>query len=182
MPEQESPPGLEDRTLIAAIAQEERAAFHAFHERHAGRVLAYARRLSGDSDLAQEVVQEVFIAVWKRAGSYRPELGTPLGWLYTITRNKLVDQWRARTPMVAMDGGDLDKMFEAPIQSNTELVMSLDQAFHALSADQRRAVKMAYFGGLTYEETAKALALPIGTLKSRIRSGLSALRAVLEGS
>ena len=180
MSHQAAPDGLDDCDLLAAIGLQNRVAFQAFHERHAGRVQAYVRRLCGDVGMAEEVVQETFISVWQRAGSYRSELGTPLGWLYTITRNKLVDQWRGRAPMMPMDSADLDKMFEAPIQSNAELVLSMDQALHTLSAEQRRAVRMAYFGGLTYEETAKALSLPLGTLKSRIRSALSALRLVLE--
>lgn len=170
----------DDRDLLAAIALGDREAFRAFYERHGGRVLSYVRRICGDPTLAEEVVQEAFLSVWQRAISYRPELGAPLGWLYTITRNKLVDQWRGRAPALAMDAVDLDKMFEAPIQSNADLVMSLDQALHTLSAEQRRAVTMAYFGGMTYEETAQALAVPLGTLKSRIRSALAALRSVLE--
>lgn len=180
MPHPAVPDGPDDRDLLAAIGLGDRAAFQMFHERHAGRVLGYVRRLCGDPEQAEEVVQEAFISVWQRAASYRRELGTPLGWLYTITRNKLVDQWRGRPPVLPMDTADLDKMFEAPIQSNAELVMSLDQALHTLSAEQRRAVRMAYFGGLTYEETAQALSLPLGTLKSRIRSGLNALREILE--
>ena len=181
MPHPAIPDGPDDRDLLAAIGLGDRAAFQAFHDRHAGRVLGYVRRLCGDPGQAEEVVQEAFISVWQRAASYRRELGTPMGWLYTLTRNKLVDHWRGREPVTALDAGDLDKMFTDPIQSNTELVLSLDRALLTLSAEQRRAVEMAYFGGLTYEETARALSLPLGTLKSRIRAGLAALRAVLEG-
>ena len=174
------PEGPDDRDLLAAIGLGDREAFRCFHARHAGRVLGYVRRLCGDPAQAEELVQEAFIAVWQRAGSYRPALGIPLGWLYTITRNKLVDHWRGRDPALAVDATDLDKMIVSPIQSNADLVLSLDRALHTLSAEQRRAVQMAYFGGLTHEETARALSVPLGTLKSRIRAGLAALRAVLE--
>jgi RNA polymerase sigma-70 factor (ECF subfamily) len=170
---------LDDATLLEGVAEGRREAFQAFYERHAGRVAGYVRRLCGDPDLAEEIAQETFLAVWQRAGSYSPGLGAPLGWLYTITRNRLVDHWRKRQ-MVPMAGEDLDKMFEAPIQDNAELVMSLGRALEALNPEQRRVVHMAYFGGLTYEETAQALDVPVGTLKSRIRAALAILRSRLE--
>ena len=92
------PPGApaapSDLLLLARIAEGDLEAFQAFYDRYAGRVLAYVRQLSRHRDGAEDVVQEVFVAVWRRAASYRPDRGDPMGWLYTITRNKQVDLWR----------------------------------------------------------------------------------------
>lgn len=178
---QSAVPPADDLALLDRIAAGDRAAFQAFYERHAGRVLAYVRQLARDRAPAEDVVQEVFLAVWRKAASYREERGDPAGWLYTITRNKLVDSWRrggrgAEDP--ALDAAELP--LAAPPQ-RSDLRMAVHQALARLSQDQRQAVEMAYFGGLTYEETAERLKLPLGTLKSRIRTGLLAMRATLGG-
>lgn len=173
----QSPPG--DAALLGRIAAGDIDAFQAFYGRHAGRVLSYARQLSRQGDAAEDVTQEVFVAVWRRAASYRPERGDVTGWLYTITRNKLVDLWRRRGEPAEL--GELDARLAGTAEPG-DLHLSLRQALSRVAPDQRRAIEMAYFGGLTYEETARRLELPLGTLKSRIRSGLKTLRSLLEGS
>lgn len=170
---------LSDAALLGRIAAGDIEAFQAFYGRHAGRVLAYARQLNRQGDAAEDVTQEVFVAVWRRAASYRPERGDVTGWLYTITRNKLVDLWR-RTGETN-DFGELDDRLAGAVEPE-DLNLSIRQALSRVAPDQRRAIEMAYFGGLTYEETARRLELPLGTLKSRIRSGLRTLRSLLEGS
>jgi len=177
LPPAASPPP-SDLLLLGRIAEGDLEAFHTFYGRYAGRVLAYVRQLSRHPDGAEDVVQEVFVAVWRRASSFRPDRGDPAGWLYTITRNKLVDLWRRQG-----DAADLAELSEPmdPAQEQGELRLTMHQALTRVAPEQRRAIEMAYFGGLTYEETARRLDLPVGTLKSRIRSGLKSLRAVLEG-
>jgi RNA polymerase sigma-70 factor, ECF subfamily len=170
---------LGDGDLLGRIAAGDLESFQTFYGRYAGRVLAYARQLSRHRDVAEDVVQEVFVAVWRRAASYRPDRGDPAGWLYTITRNKLVDQWRRHG-----DPREISELDLQPAESGEEggdLRLTMRQALAQVAPDQRRAIEMAYFGGFTYEETAQRLALPVGTLKSRIRSGLKKLRALLEG-
>jgi RNA polymerase sigma-70 factor (ECF subfamily) len=171
-------PAPSDFLLLGRIAEGDLEAFHTFYGRYAGRVLAYARQLGRNQEGAEDVVQEVFVAVWRRASSFRPERGDPAGWLYTITRNKLVDLWRRQGE--AADLGELGELVD-PAQEGGELRLTMHQALARVAPEQRRAIEMAYFGGLTYEETARRLELPVGTLKSRIRSGLKSLRAVLEG-
>lgn len=171
--------GPSDAVLLGRIAAGDIDAFQAFYGRYAGRVLAYARQLNRRGDAAEDVTQEVFVAVWRRAASYRPERGDVTGWLYTITRNKLVDLWRRAGE--ASDLGELDDRLAGAVEPG-DLNLSIRQALSRVAPDQRRAIEMAYFGGLTYEETARRLELPLGTLKSRIRSGLKTLRSLLEGS
>lgn len=169
----------DDATLLRGIAQGQREAFHDFYERHAGRVVAYSRQLAGGEAL-EDVVQEVFLAVWRKAASYQADRGDVAGWLYTITRNKLFDLWRRQGRSPAAGSFDLQALAGGARGVPSELRLSLEQALGRLRADQRQAVEMAYFGGLTYEETAERLQLPVGTLKSRIRSALHAMRATLE--
>jgi len=176
------PPAASDFLLLARIAEGDLEAFQLFYDRYAGRVLAYVRQLSRHRDGAEDVVQEVFVAVWRRASSFRPDRGDPAGWLYTVTRNKLVDLWRRQGETAA----GLDDMKPASEPATTagdrgDLRLTMHQALARVAPDQRRAIEMAYFGGFTYEETAQRLDLPVCTLKSRIRSGLKSLRSVLEG-
>ncbi len=176
--EDQGAPG--DGDLLGRIAQGDLDSFQAFYGRYAGRVLAYARQLSRNRDGVEDVVQEVFVAVWRRAASYRPDRGDPAGWLYTITRNKLVDHWRRLG--VPGEPGDFDDLPFHGWEDGGDLRLTMRQALAQVAPEQRRAIEMAYFGGLTYEETAQRLDLPVGTLKSRIRSGLKRLRTLLEGS
>lgn len=173
-----------DTVLLGRIAAGDLEAFRAFYGRYAGRVLAYARQLGRGSDLAEDVVQEVFVTVWRRAASFRPDRGDPAGWLYTITRNKLVDHWRRQGERAGLGPFDDRSLADTAAAGETaeasDLRVAVRQALARVAPDQRQAIEMAYFGGLTYEETAQRLDLPVGTLKSRIRSGLKTLRTLLQ--
>lgn len=169
-----------DAELIAAIAAEDRDAFHAFYDRYAAKVLSYVRMLARQREIAEDVVQEVFLSVWRKAPSYRPDRGDVPGWLYTITRNKLVDVWRRKGGMVEDEEFDFDQLLAPDAGGERQVVgFAVRRALGELKPEQREALTLAYFGGLTYEETAERLALPLGTLKSRIRAGLAILRGVL---
>lgn len=166
-----------DESLLAATARGDLDAFHTFYRHYAGRVLAYARRLGRDPALAEDLTQEVFTAVWTRASTFQADRGSAAAWLYTLTRNKLVDHWR-RTGGHAGER-DLDSRLSTPGCTDGDLSLTLHQALARVAPEQRQAIEMSYFGGLTYEETAGRLALPVGTLKSRIRLGLRTMRTVL---
>jgi RNA polymerase sigma-70 factor (ECF subfamily) len=168
----------DDESLLAAIARGDREAFQGFYERYAGRVLACARHLCRDAALAEDVAQEVFTTVWTRAATFRSDRGSAPAWLFTLTRHKLVDHWRRTgkgAETEALD--DLRPPAQAP--EDGDLRLTLRQALAHASPEQREAIRMAFFNGLTYEETAARLALPLGTLKSRIRLGLRAMREVM---
>jgi len=176
----------DDIALLASLARGDLEAFQAFYRRYAGKVLAYARQLSRDQDLAEDITQEVFTSVWTKAGSFRAERGDVAGWLYTMTRNKLIDHWRRtgdRRGQVPLSAEDLENSGRGRLMvrrdSSTVLPLIVHQALGRVPEEQRQAIEMAYFGGLTYEETAERLELPVGTLKSRIRTGLRAMRSLL---
>ncbi len=169
-----------DLELLQRIAAEEMEAFRQFYDRHAPRVLAYVRSLGRSREASEDVVQEVFLQVWRRASTYRPDRGDVAGWLYTMTRNKIVDLWR-RLPAGALQSSEesLAALSERPEAEHHVVSISIHKALGDLKADQRQALELAYFGGLTYEETAARLKLPLGTLKSRIRAGLARMRETL---
>lgn len=169
-----------DLELLQGIAIADREAFRRFYDRHAPQVLAYVRSLGRSRDASEDVVQEVFLAVWRKAGTYRPERGDVAGWLYTMTRNKVVDLWRKLpTGSDQSSEASLAALSERPEADSRVVSISLRKAMAELKAEQRQALELAYFGGLTYEETAEQLKLPVGTLKSRIRAGLALMRSVL---
>lgn len=173
----------DDAALVTRIADGDREAFRLFYERYGGRILAYVRAIGRQRDSAEDVVQEVFLAVWRKAASYRPDRGDVAGWLYTITRNRLVDRWRRKGGVVEQSELDFDLMASPERGAESKIVdLSVRKALAGLSADQRQALELAYFGGLTYEETAARLELPLGTLKSRIRAGLARMRTILSES
>jgi RNA polymerase sigma-70 factor (ECF subfamily) len=172
-----------DLELLQGVADADREAFRLFYDRHAPRVLAYVRSLGRSRDASEDVVQEVFLAVWRKAGTYRPERGDVAGWLYTMTRNKVVDLWR-KLPTGSDQSTEesLSALSERPEAESRVISISLRKAMADLKLEQRQALELAYFGGLTYEETAERLKLPVGTLKSRIRAGLALMRGVLSES
>jgi len=172
-----------DLELLQRIALADRDAFREFYDRHAPQVLAYVRSLGRSRDASEDVVQEVFLAVWRKAGTYRPERGDVAGWLYTMTRNKVVDLWR-KLPTGSDQSPELSlaTLSERPEAESRVVSISLRKAMADLKLEQRQALELAYFGGLTYEETAERLKLPVGTLKSRIRAGLALMRGVLQES
>ncbi|MEA2562668.1 MAG: hypothetical protein QOH06_4172 [Acidobacteriota bacterium] len=177
----ECPAGPADEHLLARIAQGDLDAFQAFYDRHSSRVVAYACKLARDRHLAEDLVQEVFTSVWTKAASFRPERSTgdgAPGWLYTLTRNKFIDNWR-RSPKAAVTEEIDDQRLPSLQGEGRDLHLTMKQALAQVSPDQRKAIEMAYFGGLTYEETAGELELPVGTLKSRIRLGLRTMRTLL---
>ncbi|HEX6861441.1 MAG TPA: sigma-70 family RNA polymerase sigma factor [Thermoanaerobaculia bacterium] len=164
-----------DEILLARIAQRDLDAFQTFHERFAARVIAYAERHASDRQLAEDISQEVFLSVWTKAATYRPDRGTAAGWLYTLTRNKIVDLWRRSGKGAEPEPLD-DLLLPGPPEADGDLRLTVRQALAQLAPESRTALVTAYFGDLTYEETAGRLGLPVGTLKSRIRVGLRALR------
>jgi RNA polymerase sigma-70 factor (ECF subfamily) len=164
---------------LPEIAQGSFAAFQHLYQRFAPALLGYVRQLCRDPTLAEDLVQEVFVTVWQKAGSYQPDRGDAAGWLYAIARNKLIDHWRRAGVAGEMGAIDFEQL-PARVEHGSDLMLTLRKALAQVPAEQRTAIQLAYFGGLTYVETAEHLRLPIGTLKSRIRIGLKSMRTVLE--
>ncbi len=178
----ESPADLDhlgDGELLGRIAQQDSAALAELFRRYGGRVLAYVRAMAGSQFPAEDAVQEIFLALWQKAGLYAPQGGEAAGWIFTVTRHKVLDIHRSLR-RVREDGSlDLDLLAPDNDPHDPSLAPSLQKALSMLPADQALPIRLAYYGDLTYDETARRLGVPVGTLKTRIRSGLSSLRKML---
>ena len=179
-----STPETTDGALIEQIATGERDAFEELYARFARPVLGLALRRLGDRGRAEDSVQEVFAAVWRSASSYDRARGPGGAWLYTIARNAIVDeQRRRRAPTVAdppdVVSPDLTPDQEAEASWNAWRV---HRALETLPDHERAVIDLAYFSGLSQSEIADFLQIPLGTVKTRTRSGLARLAEALEGA
>lgn len=173
----------EDADLVAGVTAGDQQALESIHRRYGGAVQHVARRVLRDETLAQDVVQEVFVSFWRSPTRFDPNRGTLRTYLLTIAHRRAVDAVRseaARTrreessPPEPSTTADLDEVVFA--RSQSALVR---EAVARLGEDERKAISLAYFGGMSYVEVAKALDEPEGTVKSRIRSGMKKLAITL---
>jgi len=172
--------------LIARIAQGDRAAFRALFELAGGRTLALCLRMLRQRGQAEEAMQDAFVRVWSHAASYRSEAAHPLGWVLAIARNRCLEILRRR----GVDDAPWDDAYaealadEAPTPeqraTHAQTARSLATCLHGLDPRDRVAVELAFYDGLSYNETAERLERPVGTVKSQIRRSLLRLRRCLE--
>jgi len=163
-------------SLLQKLAKGDKAALADFYDLYAGLVNGLALRILRDVSEAEDVVQEVFLQVWRQADRYDPQRGTPEAWLCTMARTRALDRLRRRAARRE------DASAAAPVATlvpRNEEALAVRQALDALSSDQRRAVELAYYGGLTQTEIAQALGEPLGTIKTRIRTAMIRLREAL---
>lgn len=170
--------------LVHSTAQREQAALRELYDRTHGFVFTLIVRIVREPATAEEVTLDVYHDVWRKAESYDPARGTVIAWLMNQARSRAIDAVRAqrrkkRTVSFLSDpaSGDgdangLDTDFRAK---------TVERCLQALSLDERRAIEAAYFGERTYAEAAAHLNEPLGTVKTRIRTGLTKLRALLVG-
>jgi len=175
---------LAGRDAIAGIVRGERAALRALYDEFAGRTLAIASRVLGSAAEAEEVVQETFLEIWRRAPEYEKERGAPGAWITALARSRAIDRLRARqrseraTQALA---GEPRAPADAPALSaerwqERERVRT---ALKTLPDEQRRAIELAYFQGLTQAEISTIEREPLGTIKTRIRLAMDKLAAML---
>ncbi len=179
--------GASDDTLLASFALGDREAATAFIRRHQSRVYGLARSIVGDAALAEDVAQEAFIRAWRHATAYDSRRGSVLTWLLTITRNLAIDAIRLRRPQpvdpemigqLEISALGLGAFPEATAEVNAD-VTELREALDRLPVEQKRAVLLAALCGCTAKEISEAEGIPVGTAKTRIRTGLQKVRSVL---
>ncbi|MBA2361056.1 MAG: sigma-70 family RNA polymerase sigma factor [Actinobacteria bacterium] len=170
-----------DSDLIQLVGSGDRSAFEALYGRYARPVFGLALRRLGDRGRAEDAVQETFASVWRAARTYRPERGLGSPWLYAVARNAIVDNGRARRepPVdapdeVAGEAGPADRAEAAWI------AWRVHRALSELPDGERQVIELAYWGGRSQSEIADLLKIPLGTVKTRTRSGLSRLSAMLD--
>ena len=175
-----------DRAVLARVAQHELDALDELYERYKTMAYSIAYRITNDAALAEDVVQDAFLGVWRNAARYAEGRGSVKTWVLAIVHHRAIDAIRRRRPTT-----ELPEREEAPPPAFqlpdvwAEVSANLDadavrQALAGLSDVQREAIELAYFGGLTQTEVAERTGAPLGTVKSRMRLGLLAMRRELE--
>ena len=175
---------LSDAALVFAVARYQQDALAEAYRRHGGAVHGLARRILADDTLAEEIVQEVFLRLWNQPDRFDPDRGSLRSYLLAQAHGRAVDLIRSESARRAREERDAQRTAEAGYDLEREvwdLEVSdrITRALGDLKEGERSAIVLAYFGGYTYREVATMLEEPEGTVKSRIRAGLTRLRGAL---
>lgn len=178
-------PTADDGQLLAGVRRGDKTAFALLFDRYSAAALGIAWRICGDKTIAEDIVQEAFLSVWRRPGVYNPEKGSVSSYLFGAVHHKAVDAIRHEEALrrreqaaseVLEDTSGEEVVEAASISMRRDKVRS---ALERLSTAQREALELAYLGGLTYSEVADKLGIPLGTAKTRLRDGMIRLRNLL---
>ena len=151
------------------------------YRRYARPVFGLALRRLGDRGRAEDAVQETFASVWRSAGSYRPERGPGAPWLYAVARNAIVDRARSRSePPTEAPDEPAREPGPAELAEQGWVAWRVHRGLEELPEREREVIALAYWSGLSQSEVAEFLGIPLGTVKTRTRSGLARLAGVLE--
>jgi RNA polymerase sigma-70 factor (ECF subfamily) len=181
-----SPADAADRAVLVRLAEGELDALEELYDRYKTMAYSIAYRITNDSSLAEDVVQDAFLGCWRNAGRYIEGRGSVKTWLLAIVHHRAIDAVRRRRPTTELPDVEVpppdaltepDVWMEVAAGLDAELVQ---RALAGLSEVQREAIELAYFNGLTQQEIADRTATPLGTVKSRMRLGLLAMRRSLE--
>lgn len=178
-------PGPDLQELMGLVARGDSEAFSKVYDRISGPVLGLVRSVLRDPAQAEEVAQEVLVEVWRRAAHFHPDKGSAMGWVMTLAHRRAVD--RVRSAQAASDREQRAALLDRTpafdeVTEQVEARLEREQVrrcLRTLTELQRQAVTLAYYRGLTYREVAELLALPLGTVKTRLRDGLIRLRDCL---
>ena len=176
-----------DRAVLVRLADGELDALEDLYDRYKTMAYSIAYRITNDPSLAEDVVQDAFLGVWRNAARYIEGRGSVKTWLLAIVHHRAIDTVRRRRPTTELPDVELPPPSALTVPDVwAEVVAVLDAetvrvALDVLSDVQREAIELAYFGGLTQQEIAERTATPLGTVKSRMRLGLLAMRRTLDG-
>lgn len=179
---------LADEDLMQLVRESDPAAFAVVYERHSSVAFSLAFRMCGKQGLAEDVVQEAFLSLWRSGSRYDRTRGSVRTWVLGIVHNRAIDALRRG---VVQDRGKvsdegIEEHLEAPERTEVEVgrreeAREIRTALEGLPADQSRVIELAYYGGFTHSEIASMLDTPVGTIKGRMRLGLQKMRSQLPG-
>jgi RNA polymerase sigma factor (sigma-70 family) len=178
--------GLQDGQLVELVAEKDADALEALYDRYGKVSYSLARRILADETLAQDVVQEVFLSLWRNAGRFDAGRGTVATYLLSMTHHRAVDvvrreenlrRWRTSDEALELEP-DPGTGVEAEVES-LERRAEVRAALGALPPAQREALALAYFGGYTQREVASLVGVPLGTVKTRMAAGMRKLKEIL---
>ncbi len=180
---QEPTPELADVALIRRMTDGDEAALATLYHRYAGLVFSVAKRIVGDASAAEEILQDIFYQAWRSASSFDSSRGSLAGWLLVAARNRAIDRLRRRqgeaSEPVPEDNVALSVNLETKAAQNI-LLSKVTKVLGELPEPQRVALEMAYFEGMTQSEIAERTGEPLGTIKTRLRTALGALKKVFQ--
>jgi RNA polymerase sigma-70 factor, ECF subfamily len=178
---------LADEDLMQLAGDGDVRAFELIFDRHTGLSFSLAYRMCHRRAMAEDVVQDAFLSLWRNAGRYERTRGSVRSWVLTVVHNHAIDALRRARVSDSRDVGnhEIAERLAAPERTETEVVRRDDarrmrEALETLPPEQRRAIELAYFHGFTHAQISRVLELPAGTVKGRIRLGLQKLRYALE--
>jgi RNA polymerase sigma-70 factor (ECF subfamily) len=174
---------LADEDLMQLVQRGDARAFELVYDRHSGAAFSLAYRMVGRGNVAEDVVQEAFLSIWRSGARYERARGSVRTWVLGIVHHRAIDQLRRSSvhdKRRASDEG-LEERLESGERTDTEVARreeaaSIRSAMDTLPADQSHVIELAYFGGFTHTEIAGILEAPVGTVKGRMRLGLEKLR------
>lgn len=178
-----------DTALLNAIGQRDVVAFQQFYRKFSGLLYTTIHRVLNDHQDTEDIMQEVLMQVWQKAHLYEPAKGKPLTWITTLARNRAIDRIRAKQRRSRLnDDFEQESRTVQPefVEDTSDLLISkesdsvVQSAVMELTPDQREAIQLAYFKGLTQNEIADQLNEPLGTVKARIRRGVQRLEQVVK--
>jgi RNA polymerase sigma-70 factor, ECF subfamily len=180
---------LADEDLMGLAGEGQAGAFGIVFDRHGDAAFSLAYRMCGSRPRAEDIVQESFVSLWRRASRYDRVRGSVRSWVLSVVHNQAIDSFRSENVRAARELRDEGLAERVPAAERTETeVERRDDAEHVRSAllelppEQLRVIELAYFGGFTHTQIADMLELPAGTVKGRMRLGLSKLRLSLSGA
>ena len=182
---------LSDEMLLSRVVQRDSAALEQLYDRYVRQCFGLAVRIVGDTALAEEIVQEIFLKLWTQPDSYTQSRGRFISWLLSLVHHRSIDELRRRSrtevPLDGVASGPLDFQADpAPEPGEQAALTELRQAVRAmlerLPSNQREPIELAFFRGLTHTQIAERLGQPLGTIKTRIRLGMTAMRDMLNSS
>jgi RNA polymerase sigma factor (sigma-70 family) len=173
-----------EQELLALLQQRSDHAFTYLYDNYSGALFGIINSIVTDKDTASDVLQEVFVNIWRKIDSYESSRGRLFTWMLNIARNAAIDKIRSKNYRDSLKNqpfpSNVDKTEDATITYPKFDDVGLRKVLTKLKNDQRILIDLSYFQGYTHEEISKALNIPLGTVKTRIRSALSNLRTMLE--
>lgn len=170
----------EEHELVASLRSKEDEAFSYLYEHYSGALYGVIKQIVGDAELGNDVLQETFVNIWRRIESYDETKGRLFTWMLNIARNAAIDKTRSKgfqqsQRQIPLDGEAIQPSVRPGIDD-----YGLKRLILKLKDEQRLLIDLSYFQGYTHEQIATALHIPLGTVKTRIRSALTQLRALLQ--
>lgn len=172
-----------EHELVVLLNEQSNDAFNYLYDHYSGALFTIINQIVPDKDTAGDVLQEVFVNIWKKIDTYDSTKGRLFTWMLNIARNAAIDKIRSKAyrdsqrnqPIIETDSGGME-MSSNPIVND----VGLKKVLTTLNEEYRRLIDLSYFQGFTHEEIAKMLGIPLGTVKTRIRTAISQLRTMIQ--